>query len=234
MDPNILGNFQVCISVPLIIAKWRPGLQVRDSMYSEAGPRGTIRVGWLNLQPFKWLFGASASWFLVGRACWAGLAFSWAMHGLGWLFGLILGSSGNCMCARVLLVLLWLRQSMITPNCGISGGPQIFFYFPIQRISLITKNARDNNCYFWYLSAYGVDIILVCVLSVQVKILQKCRDFFHIESGCRGFSHIQNLYDVPKKCLGIIQSFLPTKFWQFGRNCFWKWSFINSFKGANR
>ena len=234
MDPNILGNFQVCISVPLIIAKWRPGLQVRDSMYSEAGPRGTIRVGWLNLQPLKWLFGASASWFLVGRACWAGLAFSWAMHGLGWLFGLILGSSGNCMCAQVLLVFLWLRQSMITPNCGISGGAQIFFYFPIQQISLITKNARDNNCYFWYLSAYGVDIILVCVLSVQVKILQKCRDFFHIESGCRGFSHIQNLYDVPKKCLGIIQSFLPPKFWQFGRNCFWKWSFINSFKGANR
>ena len=45
MDPNILGNFQVCISVPLIIAKWRPGLQVGDSVYSEAGPRGTIPVG---------------------------------------------------------------------------------------------------------------------------------------------------------------------------------------------
>ena len=101
MDPNILGNFQVCISVPLIIAKWRPGLQVRDSMYSEAGPRGTIRVGWLNLQPLKWLFRASAWWFLVGRACLAGRTFSWAMHGLGWLFGLVLGSGGNCMCAGV-------------------------------------------------------------------------------------------------------------------------------------
>ena len=154
--------------------------------------------------------------------------------GLGGYLGLFWALAGIA-CAQVLLAFPWLRRSMTTPNnCGISGGAQIFFHVLIQRVSQWTKNARDNDCYFWYLSAYGVDIILVCVLSVQVKILQKCRDFFHIESGCRGFSHIQNLYDVPKKCLGIIQSFLPPKFWQFGRNCFWKWSFINSFKGANR
>ena len=161
------------------------------------------------------------------------LSGSGILMGLGGYLGLFWALAGIA-CAQVLLAFLWLHRSMITPNCGISGGAQIFFYFLIQRVSQLSKNARDTNCCFWYLSAYGVDIILVCVLSVQVKILQKCRDFFHIESGCRGFSHIQNLYDVPKKCLGIIQSFLPPKFWQFGRNCFWKWSFINSFKGANR
>ena len=36
MDPNILGNFRVCIGVPLIIAGWRPGLRVGDSVYSGA------------------------------------------------------------------------------------------------------------------------------------------------------------------------------------------------------
>ena len=161
------------------------------------------------------------------------LSGSGILMGLGSYLGLFWALAGIA-CAQMLLAFLWLHWSMITPNCGISGGAQIFFHVLIQRVSQLTKSARNNNFYFWYLSAYGVDIILVCVLSVQVKILQKCRDFFHIESGCRGFSHIQNLYDVPKKCLGIIQSFLPPKFWQFGRNCFWKWSFINSFKGANR
>ena len=147
MDPNILGNFQVCISVPLIIARWRPGLQVRDSMYSEAGPRGTIRVGCLNLQPLKWLFGASAWWFFVGRACLAGRAFSWASMGLGGYLGLFWALAGIA-CAQVLLAFLWLHQSMITPNCGISGGAQIFFHVLIQRVSQLTRNARDDDCYF--------------------------------------------------------------------------------------
>ena len=42
-------------------------------------------------------------------------------------------------CARVLLAVLWLRRSMIAPNCGISGGAQIFFYILIQRVPLLTK-----------------------------------------------------------------------------------------------
>ena len=48
--------------------------------------------------------------------------------GLGGYLGLFWALAGIA-CARVLLVFLWLHQSMITPNCGISGGAQILFYF---------------------------------------------------------------------------------------------------------
>ena len=75
------------------------------------------------------------------------LSGSGILMGLGGYLGLF-WALARIACAQVLLEFLWLRQSMITPNCGISGGAQIFFYFLIQRVSQLTKNARDNNCYF--------------------------------------------------------------------------------------
>ena len=126
MGPNISGNFQVCISVPLIIAKWRPGLRVRDSVYSEAGPRGTIRVGWLNLQPLKWLFGASAWWFLVGRACWAGRAFSWAWVAI-WAYSRLWRELHvrRCYLYSSGFASLWLPPIVVSV-----GAPKYFSIFP--------------------------------------------------------------------------------------------------------
>ena len=153
MDPNILGNFQVCISVPLIIAEWRPGLQVRDSMYSEAGPRGTIRVGWLNLQPLNGFSARALGGFWsdehaerVGHS-----------HGLGWLFGLILGSGGNCMCADGCYLHssgfagLWLPPIVVSV-----GAPK--------HISMFSFNEFRNEPKLLVIITFTFDIFLLMVL----------------------------------------------------------------------
>ena len=76
------------------------------------------------------------SGILMGHA-WAWVAI-WAYSGL-WRELHVRG---------LLLAFLWLRRSMIAPGCGISGGPQIFFYVLIQRVLQLSKTARDNNFYF--------------------------------------------------------------------------------------
>ena len=75
------------------------------------------------------------------------LSGSGILMGLGGYLGLFWALAGIA-CAQVLLAFLWLHRSMITPNCGISGGALIYFYVLIQRVSQLTRNARDNDCYF--------------------------------------------------------------------------------------
>ena len=69
MDPNILGNFWVCIGVPLIIAGWRPGLRVGDSVYSGAAVWSHLSwLAYFTSLYFTLLFGVGAmelgSWAL--------------------------------------------------------------------------------------------------------------------------------------------------------------------------
>ena len=100
------------------------------------------------------------------------------------------------------------------------GAQKSTKYSTLSSHYFITKFVCDTTFYFWYLSAYGDDIILVCALRWEF-----CRNvvfFFLTWNRDIVVFHTWNLNDVtcpPKKRLGIIQSFLMQKFWHLGRNC---------------
>ena len=137
----MLGNFQVCISVPLIIAEWRPGLRVGDSVYSEAGPRGTIRVGWLNLQPLRNGFSARAlgGFWSDGHAGRVGHSHGPCM-GLGGYLGLFWALAGIA-CARVVTCIPLASPVYDCPRLWYQWGPPNIFL-----CSHSTNFAIDQNC----------------------------------------------------------------------------------------